>query len=134
MEKLQFQSASIDDFTFQKNIKQDTAMRLEASVKFAVRYHAAQKQFAGDALITVQDAGHEGLFRLKFHHVGLFTCAEAPQTTEEKRILHMEAASMLQPLWNQTITLFTAMVGIPPIKLPPYRVAETNIHTETQEG
>ena len=129
MEQLQFQSASIDDFSFQKNIKKDTGMRLEASVKFAVRYNTEQKQFAGDALITVQDAGHEGLFRLKFHHIGLFACAVLPQTDAEKRALHVEAAAMLQPLWNQTITLFTAMVGIPPIKLPPYRVTDENIRT-----
>lgn len=129
MDKLQFQNATIDDFSFQKNIKKDTSMRLEASVKFAVRYNTEQKQFAGDALITVQDAGHEGLFRLKFHHVGLFSCSQPPKTLEEKRQLHMEAAAMLQPLWNQTVTLFTAMVGIPPIKLPPYRVTEENIRT-----
>lgn len=132
MENMQFQGATIDDFSFQKNVKKDTGVRLEASVKFAVRYNTEQKQFAGDALITVQDAGHEGLFRLKFHHIGLFTCDEPPHNIEEKRRLHMEAASMLQPLWNQTITLFTAMVGIPPIKLPPYRVSEDHIHAENE--
>ena len=80
-------------------------------------------------MITVQDAGHEGLFRLKFHHIGLFACESLPETPEEKRKLHIEAAAMLQPLWNQTITLFSAMVGIPPIKLPPYRVTDENIRT-----
>ncbi len=130
MSTLHFLGASIDDFSFQKNIKQDTGMRLEATVKFAVRHNAETKQFAGDATVTVQDAGHEGLFRLKFHHVGVFSCPDVnTEDEEEKRRLHMEAAGMLQPLWNQTITLFSAMVGIPPIKLPPYRVADPNIRT-----
>ena len=74
MSTLHFLGASIDDFTFQKNIRKDTEMRLEATVKFAVRYNGETKQFAGDATVTVQDAGHEGLFRLKFHHVGVFAC------------------------------------------------------------
>ena len=130
MSTLHFLGASIDDFTFQKNIKKDTEMRLEATVKFAVRYNGETKQFAGDAIVTVQDAGHEGLFRLKFHHVGVFACEGFDHNDDtEKRRLHMEAAGMLQPLWNQTITLFSAMVGIPPVKLPPYRVADPNIRT-----
>ena len=130
MSTLHFLGASIDDFTFQKNIKKDTEMRLEATVKFAVRYNNDTKQFAGDAIVTVQDAGHEGLFRLKFHHVGVFACQGFDHNDDgEKRRLHMEAAGMLQPLWNQTIPLFSAMVGIPPVKLPPSRVADPNIHT-----
>ena len=131
MEQLHFLGANIDDFHFEKNIRQDTGMRLEATVKFAVRYNEEKKQFAGDAIITVQDAGHEGLFRLKFHHVGVFACEGVDRNSaEDKRRLHMEAAAMLQPIWNQTVTLFSAMVGIPPIKLPPYRVPDGNIRTE----
>lgn len=132
MENLRLLNSTIDDFSFQKNVRQDTGIRLEASVKFAVRYNSEKKQFAGDALITVQDAQHEGLFRLKFHHIGVFTCDGVDfDSDDEKRRLHAAAAAMLQPLWNQTVTLFSTMAGIPPIKLPPYRVAENNIRTES---
>ncbi len=131
MEQLHFLGATIDEFHFEKNIRKDTGMRLEATVKFAVRYNREKEQFAGDAIITVQDAGHEGLFRLKFHHIGVFTCNGVDMEDQEcKRRLHMEAAAMLQPIWNQTVTLFSAMAGIPPIKLPPYRVSDGNIRTE----
>ena len=131
MEQLHFLGATIDDFHFEKNVRKDTGMRLEATVKFSVRYNGEKKQFAGDALVTVQDAGHEGLFRLKFHHIGVFSCRGVDMDSEQdKRRLHMEAAAMLQPIWNQTVTLFSAMVGIPPIKLPPYRVPDSNIRTE----
>lgn len=131
MEQLHFLGATIDEFHFEKNIRKDTGMRLEATVKFSVRYNKDKEQFAGDAIVTVQDAGHEGLFRLKFHHIGVFACDGVDMENDEaKRRLHMEAAAMLQPIWNQTVTLFSAMVGIPPIKLPPYRVPDGNIRTE----
>ncbi len=133
MDLLQFLGASIDEFSFQKNVKKDTGIRLEASVKFSMRYNGEQKQYAGDALITVQDAGHEGLFRLRFHHIGVFSCGSVVSCAEEKRRLHLEAAAILQPLWNQTIALFAALVGIPPIKLPPYQVSEEKILTEQPE-
>ncbi len=133
MSRLQLTNASIDDFTFQKNVRTDVRIRLEATVKFAVRYNAAQNEYAGDALITVQDAGHEGLFRLKFHHIGVFSCAELRGenlSEAEQRALHREAAEVMQPLWNQTVAVFAALVGIPPIHLPPYRVDDERIHTD----
>lgn len=127
MENLVFRGASIDEFNFASNLAPKEGVKLETSIKYSVHCSAEKHLLLGDAIITVQDAEKQGLFRMKFHHMGNFSFEGEVASDEERRALHMETARQLQPLWNQTVALFCAVAGIPPVLLPPYKVTEENI-------
>lgn len=126
MHNIRFVSDTIDDFTFQKNISSNKEIKLETSVKYTVRFVAEKNILIGDAIITIHDAEHEGLFRLKFHHLSQFQLDFQPDDTTKKEI-HTETAQILFPLWNRSLRSFCAMASLPPIQLPPYKVEESNI-------
>lgn len=127
MENLTFRGAAIDEFNFGRNLKPNQSVRLESTIKYSVHNVAEKHLLVGDAIITVQDSEKEGLFRLKFHHMGQFSYEGEIATDDERRKLHVDTARHLQPLWNQTVTLFCAVAGMPPVLLPPYRVTEEQI-------
>lgn len=127
MDNLLFRGASIDEFNFGRTMKSGTGIKLTTSIKYSVRCVAEKHLLLGDAIITISDAGDEGLFRMKFHHLGTFSYEGEIESDEERRRLHVETAHLLQPLWNQTVAMFCAVAGIPPVLLPPYRVSEEQI-------
>ena len=131
MLNLQFLSDYSDEFIFEKNTKQEREIRLETSVKFTVRFADKDHLVVGDALITIQDSGHEGLFRIKFHHLSQFRLDSPVAADEEKKEVHMTAAGILQPIWNRMLRSFCATVGIPIIQLPAYAVSEDRIKTSS---
>ena len=127
MVNMQFLSDHCDAFSFEKNGREEREIRLETSVKFTVRFSDSDRLAVGDATITIQDAGHEGLFRIKFHHLAQFRLESPVETESEKKEVHMAAARVLHPLWNRMLRSFCANVGIPIIQLPPYTVSEDRI-------
>ena len=127
MENLLFCGATIDEFNFGRTASKTTGLKLSTSIKYSVRCVADKHLLIGDAIITISDAGDEGLFRMKFHHLGTFSYEGEIESDDERRRLHIETAHHLQPLWTQTVTMFCAVAGIPPVILPPYRVTEEQI-------
>lgn len=129
MRQLQFISEYVDDFSYAKNAKEEKQIQLETSVKFTIRFAEKNNLVIGDAIIIIHDAGNEGIFRIKLHHLSQFRL-ETPVTDDAgKKSVHMEAAQILYPLWNSTLRSFCATVNIPIIQLPPYRVSEDRIQT-----
>ena len=122
-------SETMDECLFEKNSREDREIRLEPSVKLSVRFSEKDSLAVGDAIVTIQDAGHEGLFRIKFHHLARFRIESPLQSDAEKKAVHMEAGRILHPLWNRTLRSFCVTAGIPVIQLPPYTVSEERIKT-----
>ncbi|MBQ3935061.1 MAG: hypothetical protein IKS34_05500 [Clostridia bacterium] len=129
MRQLQFLKEYVDEFTYNNNPTEEKQIRLETSLKFTVRFAEKNDLVIGDATIIIDDAGHEGIFRIKFHHLSQFHL-ESPVTDEAgKKSVHMEASQILYPLWSSILRSFCASVNIPVIQLPPYRVSEDKIQS-----